>query len=151
MDGSRLMGLAMFVPIIGLPQGHGNRKTIKTIPYVPLNTNNVLLCHQQLKQGSFFSAQTWPPYRPIYILSILSSFLKLFSTKANWAKVESSTLICNKVSWSRKEQSKHYLKKKDKKTNMQINSEKNAATVQKKARFHRNPASALVLHSVIAH
>lgn len=54
MDGSRLMGLAMFVPIIGLPQGHGNRKTIKTIPYVPLNTNNVLSCHQQLKQGSFF-------------------------------------------------------------------------------------------------
>lgn len=45
MDRSGVMGLAMFVPMIGLPQGHANRKPIKTIPNVPLNTNNVVSHH----------------------------------------------------------------------------------------------------------
>lgn len=58
MDSNRLMGLAMFVPIIGLSQGNGNRKTIQTIPNVPLNTNNVLSCHQEVKYSSVSSAES---------------------------------------------------------------------------------------------
>lgn len=81
MDRSRLMGLATFVPLTGLLQGHGHKKKITTILYVSLNMNNVLSCNQQLKQGSFFCLRidlvlsaTLP------LIYILSSFLKLFST-----------------------------------------------------------------------
>lgn len=91
MDSSSLMGLAMLVPIIGLPQGHANGKTIKTIPNVPLNTNNVLSCYQELKYSGFSSAESLP-WTKLSMIGVIGIKMRSFQTLPKWNQTRSSTL-----------------------------------------------------------
>lgn len=99
MDSSSLMGLEMLVPIIGLPQGHANGKTIKTIPNVPLNTNSVLSYYQELKYSGFSSAGSlpWTKYSMIGVIGHRPS-----TSGHDKPNVEPNPLIYIEAAWGSK-------------------------------------------------